>query len=306
MKARFHLPGITTHFYLNITFIDLFQSSPELFRDDAEIASVYGTVPPAIWNGGRTVRGQYGPEDCRYLVGNYNSRNIPVRFTFTNPMLEERHLKDKFCNEICRIAENDMNEIIIFLPMLEEYIRKNYPKFSFTSSTCKQIEDVEELKKELERDYKMVVLDYNFNNRFDILEALPHKDKCELLLNAICISNCKYRGQHYRYLGKEQIYVNEILPIAGMGGFTIVANGETDFKCPYNTSLKTGVNQKTYISPDAVYEKYLPMGFSNFKIEGRTYLGDAVLEEYIKYMARPECADTIRKRILSDIEEISR
>ena len=298
MTAKFHLPGIYSHFELNIGFIDLFGSRPELFREGAEIASVYGTLPPAIWNGGRTIRGIVPPQVCEQIIHLYNSRGVPVRFTFTNPMLEEEHLKDPYCNMLCAIADNGMNEIIIFSPMLEEYIRRTYPKFTFTSSTCKQLRDPELLKQELEKDYRLVVLDYNHNNNFEFLETLPHKEKCEFLLNAICVSNCKFRGEHYRYLGKQQIFVNEILPFAGENAFSIVPKGEKEFRCPYNTSLKNGTNQKTYISPEAVYEKYLPMGFSNFKIEGRTYTHAEMLEEYIKYIVRPECADEVRETLL--------
>ncbi len=302
MTARFHLPGITTHFDLNMYFIELFRSEPQLFRENTEIASVYGTLPPAVWNGGRTVRGVLDLEQCAYIIQCYNAHNIPLRFTFTNPMLEERHLKDEFCNIICQMAENGMNEIIIFSPMLEEYLRRTYPKFTYTSSTCKQIEDIGELEKELEKDYRLVVLDYNWNNRFDVLEKLPHKEKCELLLNAICVSHCPHRGEHYRFLGRQQIYVNEMLPIAGPNAFTMTSGNEKDFRCPFNTSLEKGTNQKTYLSPESVYEKYLPMGFENFKIEGRTYTDEEMLGEYIKYMAKPECADEVREKMLAHTE----
>ncbi len=298
LKAKFHIPGIWTHYNLNTHYIDLLQSEPELFRDEVEVASVYGTIPPALWNGGRSIRGIVSPDTCKKVIDSYNERKIPVRFTFTNPMLEERHLKDKFCNMLCQMAENDMNEIIIFSPMLEEYIRKTYPKFTYTSSTCKQIEDPDKLVEELNKDYRLVVLDYNWNNQFDFLETLPHKEKCEFLLNAICISHCKLRKYHYQYLGKQQIITNEILPIAGMGAFGIVPQGEKAFQCPYNTSLKNGMNEKTYISCDAVYNKYLPMGFSNFKIEGRTYSDEDMLNEYIKYMVKPECAEEVRSRLI--------
>lgn len=297
MNAKFHIPGITTHQVLNINFIDLLKSRPELFYEGVEVASVYGTFPPALWNGGRAIRGGVPLEAVKYLVEAYNSRGIPVRMTFTNPMIEERHLKDPFCNAICQITENELNEIIIFSPLLEEYLRKTYPKFTYTSSTCKQIEDPDELKAELERDYRLVVLDYNWNNQFDFLETLPHKEKCEFLLNAICVSNCKWRRYHYQFLGKQQIIINEILPIAGPAALNmdIVPQGEKPFSCPYNTSLANGMNEKTYISCDAVYNKYLPMGFSNFKIEGRTYTHKEMLEEYIKYMVKPECADEVRE-----------
>lgn len=300
MNALFHIPGPTAHYKMNINFLRLISEHRGLFLDEAEISSVYGTFPPALWNGGRAVRGDSIPlKRIEQIIDEYNSLGAMVRLTFTNPLLTEEHLDDEFCNGICRIAEKRNCEIIIFSPLLESYLRKTYPKFTYTSSTCKQIEDPEELKKELERDYRLVVLDYNWNNKFDFLETLPHKEKCEFLLNAICISHCPQRGYHYRYLGQQQIINNEIAPFIedfGMGA-NIVPQGMKPFNCPFNTSLENGMNQETYISRDALYSKYLPMGFSNFKIEGRTYKGSDVLNEYIKYMAKPGCEEEIRSRL---------
>ena len=52
-----------------------------------------------------------------------------------------------------------------------------------------------------------MVLDYNFNNRFDQLEQIDEKDRarCEVLVNACCTPKCKRRGEHYRSIGLDQI-----------------------------------------------------------------------------------------------------
>ena len=43
MNARFHLPGITSHFKFNLVFAEVLKQYPQYFRDGVEIASVYGT-----------------------------------------------------------------------------------------------------------------------------------------------------------------------------------------------------------------------------------------------------------------------
>ena len=52
MDAYFNLPD----FYLNprtyILLFDLKQHHPEIFLPNTEIASIFGCVPNAIWNGG--------------------------------------------------------------------------------------------------------------------------------------------------------------------------------------------------------------------------------------------------------------
>ena len=55
-------------------------------------------------------------------------------------------------------------------PILEEYIREWYPNFKITSSTCKEIKDINEVNAELEKDYHIVVLDYNLNNKLLLIE----------------------------------------------------------------------------------------------------------------------------------------
>lgn len=54
----------------------------------------------------------------------------------------------------------------------------------------------------------------------------------------------------------------------------------------------------THISPDDIYEKYAPMGFSNFKIEGRSTNSIKMLETYIYYMVKPEYKDIARLDLL--------
>jgi len=59
---------------------------------------------------------------------------------------------------------------------------------------------------------------------------------------------------------------------------------------------------RTHISPDDIWEKYVPMGFEQFKIEGRTASPINVLETYMYYMAKPECRDEARFTLLKTME----
>ena len=95
-------------------------------------------------------------------------------------------------------ADNGMNEVLVVSPILEEYIRKTYPRFKINSSTCKEIRDIDALNAELERDYYLVALDYNMNNQWDILKKVKKPEKCEVLVNALCVPNCPRRGAHYK------------------------------------------------------------------------------------------------------------
>ena len=54
-EIYWHLPGLCSLRYLNIVWLGLMKQYPDKFREGYKIASVYGTFPGAIWNGGRSV-----------------------------------------------------------------------------------------------------------------------------------------------------------------------------------------------------------------------------------------------------------
>ena len=263
MNARFHLPGITSHFKFNLVFAEVLKQYPQYFRDGVEIASVYGTFPPCIWNGGRTQEGICDKRFIKTAINAFNERGIPLRFTFTNPALEKKHLGDKMCNMVMALANNGLNEVIVNSPLLEDYIRKNYPKYKLTSSTCKRLDDGERLAAELEKDYHIVVVDY-YN------------------------------------VGLQQIgYSNHVRKYPDQPYDPIVFGDGKNQNCPFFTRDIFDIRTlSTNIRPDDIWEKYLPMGFDQFKIEGRTAGLFNLIETYIYYMARPEYADRARYTLI--------
>ena len=139
MSIKFHLPDFWSHGPLNLALIDMIKEHPEYFRDGVEIASVYGCFPPAVWNGGRNINGYADERAITHVLDEFNKRGIPCRFTFTNPLLTEEHMSDRFCNRLVQLADNGLNEAIVNTQVMEDYLRANYPNYKLTSSTCKQI-----------------------------------------------------------------------------------------------------------------------------------------------------------------------
>lgn len=296
MKIKYHLPDFYGNMRMNLFFADEIKRHPRYFFDDIEIGSSYGCFPPAVWNGGRTVIGAVRREQIENTIKEYNSRGIPIRYTFTNPLITEKELSDPFCNMITRIAENGLNEIIVNKPCLEEYIREKYPKYPLISSTVKQIEELDGLKAELAKDYKLVVLDYNWNHDYKVLEELPCKDKIELLINPYCTPHCKRRKQHYEFLGKQQFVHNANVFDDKLALKPIKRE---EFSCPCtNYDFYRTTKLGNHISSKSIYEKYVPMGYSNFKIEGRMMHPVDILESYMYYLVRPEYRDEQRVKYL--------
>lgn len=301
MEVKFHLPGLRYNYPLNMFFLGLQSLHPEYFREGVKIASFFGEFPTSLWSGGRFCNDdQCDSTFVREVIKNINQKGIPVRYTYTNPLLTEADLDDAYCNFCMEAANNGMNEVLVVSPILENYIRSKYPNFKINSSTCKELRKVEDINAELEKDYQLVVLDYNMNNQFELLEKIEHKEKCEILVNACCIPDCPRRAEHYRTIGKQQRIVlqnrknpmDKKMPVPG-------------WYCEYgdHNSIHTIRNYVTYVSPEAIWEKYVPMGYNNFKIEGRTANLFQLVDTYCHYMIKPEYEGEARLLLLANLEK---
>lgn len=303
MEVNFFLPGLRRNYPINITFIRLLEEHPEYFRDGVKIGACFGEFPPSLWNGGRVSK----PDLCdekfiNMCIRQMNDRGIAIRYTYTNMALTEEDLKDPYCNYCLQAAHNGMNGVIVVSPMLEAYVRKNYPKMHIISSTCKCIRGVEDINAELEKDYAMVVLDYNLNNRFDLLEQITDKNRCEILVNALCVPNCPYRAAHYKNISENQkiIVKNMRLPKEQ----AIPTNQWNHETCKGAGNMHMIQDFCTYVSPEAIWEKYVPMGFKHFKLEGRTDHIFNIIELYCHYMIKPEYQGRVRLMLLGKMEQL--
>lgn len=300
MEVKFHLPGLRQNFPLNMLIVSLLEQEPHKFREGVKIASFFGEFPTSLWNGGRI--SNYDQCDAKYIrnvVKVINSKGIPVRYTYTNMLLTEEDLHDPYCNFCMKVADNGMNEVMIFSPLLEQYIRENYPSFKLNSSTCKEIRDIDQVNEELKKDYYLVVLDYNFNNDFESLAKIEDKARCEILANTLCIPNCPRRGKHYEHIAKGQriMLKNRKLPPDKQIPLEHWYCEYGEYNC-----VHTIQNYSTFIGPDAIWEKYVPMGFNNFKIEGRTANIFSLVETYVHYLIKPEYQGETRIQLLMNLK----
>ncbi len=76
-----------------------------------------------------------------------------------------------------------------------------------------------------------------------------------------------------------------------------------NIKCPsMGRSIFDSKKCSHHISPEAIINKYLPMGFNQFKIEGRTANRLFLIECYMYYLVKPECRDEARFIFLHNLE----
>ncbi len=310
MKAYYHLPGLFEFYEFYKVFLPLFRDHREYFYDWCEIGSIYGAPEDCIWGGGRVGFGDADPKDVAALM---KEHGISSRLTFSNSLLEDKHLSDKKCNELCElfyicpaksnsdtvrnsITSRDSddaikNGIIVHSDILLEYISKKYPDFYFVSSTTKVLTGFDDLVKELDRDeFKYVVPDFRLNKSFDRLNSLSDKQKAkvEFLCNECCWYDCYDRKNCYKNVSMKALGMDCedhvcVSPISDRG---------------YRFS--DAMKNPAFIGIDYIQKIYMPAGFSNFKIEGRS-LGSAILLEFILYyMTKPEYQLKVREEIYLD------
>ncbi|MDO4647687.1 MAG: hypothetical protein Q4B26_03480 [Eubacteriales bacterium] len=290
-KAYYHLPGLFEFYDFYKEFLALYRKHREYFYDWCEIGSIYGAPAGALWGGGRVGFGEDDPYKAAALVDKYH---ISGRLTFSNSLLEERHLNDRQCNELCELFSGGPaadNGVIVYSDLLLEYLRETYPNLYLVSSTTKVITDFGMFREELGREeFRYVVPDFRLNKRFEELRKLSdqEKSKVEFLCNECCSFGCRDRKACYENVSRKSLDENCEDHICR------AMDSEKGYQ--FSRAMKN----PGFIGIEDIQNTYLPMGFSNFKIEGRG-LGSAILLEFLLYyMTKPEYHLQVREELYLD------
>ena len=288
--AHYHLPGLFEFYELYRIFLPLYRSHPEYFYEWCDIASIYGSPEDCLWGGGRTGFGTADANDVLDLMKEYN---ISSRLTFSNSLLTEEHLADKKCNSLCTLFEKSPVPvgIIVHSDLLLDYLKNKYPAFYFVSTTTKVLTDFNDFQNELKRnDFEYVVPDFRLNKVFDKLKLFSQnqKDKVEFLCNECCNFGCTERKICYENVSRKNL------------GQDVISHKCTAPDSEKGYRFSSAMKNPGFIGIDDIQKIYLPMGFSNFKIEGRG-LGSAVILEFLLYyMVKPEYQLEVREEIYLD------
>ena len=290
-KAWFHLPGLFEYYELYARFLPLYRAHRAYFYDWCGIGSIYGAPRDAIWSGGRISDGTAAPEEVLTLMRAYG---ISARLTFSNSLLQPEHLQDPACNALCRLFSEGAapeNGVIVSSDLLVDYLRAHYPKLYLVSSTTKVLTDFTDLRHELVRpEFRFVVPDFRLNKALQPLAELPQeaKDKVEFLCNECCWFSCRDRKACYEAVSRIALGIPE---------------PEHHCAAPHAAEgyrFSNAMENPGFISIDDIRNTYLPMGFSQFKIEGRGLGSALILEFLLYYLTRPEYQIHVREALYLD------
>ena len=215
---------------------------------------------------------------------NKNIQNISINGNKQNESIKD--IQDK--NVQSKVIQNG---VIVHSDLLLDYLKKTYPNLYFVSSTTKVLTDFQEFLKEVKReDFQYVVPDFRLNKSFDKLNTLTQieKGKVEFLCNECCWFGCKDRKRCYETVSRKNL--GENCP----EHHCAAPDAEEGYR--FSKAMKN----PGFISIEDIQNVYLPIGFSNFKIEGRGLGSALVLEFLLYYMVKPEYQIHVREAIYLD------
>lgn len=287
--ACYHLPGLFEFYELYRRFLPLYREHREYFYDWCAIGSIYGAPAGCIWGGGRISCGGAAACEVLALLREYG---ISGRLTFSNSLLRAEHLADPQCNALCeQFAKGGgaQNGVIVHSDLLADYLQQRWPELYLVSSTTKVLTEFAQLRQELAKpQFRYVVPDFRLNKAFDRLAGLKEKRKVEFLCNECCWPGCRERKECYENVSRKNLgeHCSDHICAA--------PEGEKGYR--FSAAMKN----PAFIGIRDIRETYLPMGFSQFKIEGRG-LGSAMLLEFILYyLTKPEYQLPLREEMYLD------
>lgn len=280
---QLNMPGFYQNGEIAFELFELLKQYPDIAYENTKIVSLFDTFPNMIWNGGGCHFGRtLDISEVRDIVKAYNEiYNMPIRFTFTNPMIRQEHLYDSYCNLVTEACENGFNEILTSSPILESYLKKQYPNYKYMRSiiATENGNDFSELDT---GNVSLIVLKRIKNNDWEYLDTIPMKYRphIELLCNDHCTPDCNRLYSHYKEYGMAQLTYNKNLvrPCS---------------QPPTTFILKNLQSNPTFISREMIENQYYPKGFINFKIAGRSSRFSFV-ENVNNYLIKPEYHADIR------------
>lgn len=291
MRANYHLPGLFEFYELYRAFLPLFREHRDYFYDWCDIGSIYGAPADCLWGGGRVGFGDARPADVAALTREYG---ISARLTLSNSLLREAHLSDPKCNALCALFEHNgaaRSGAIVHSELLADYLRRRYPGLYLVSSTTKVLTDFDRFEAELNREeFQYVVPDFRLNRAFSLLDALPadKKRKVEFLCNECCWFECPDRRACYENVSRKNLGEDCADHVCAS------PNARRGYR------FSDAMENPGFIGIGDIQRRYLPNGFSHFKIEGRGLGSAIVLEFLLYYMTKPERQLKVREEIYLD------
>lgn len=266
---QFSLGGLYTNFELLQRFIPAIRQTN--IGLTGCIDSVFGSFPTVIWNGGRNILnyGIVSLPKAESVIEYFHKQDIPIRFVFTNSLLQKKHLNDYYSNEILSMIDENIDWIILSSPILYDYVKHKFPNLKIVRSITTIIpEYYDNIINNIDNfDLTVLPVEYCFDGT---LKNIPYnlRDKCEILVNERCQHYCPHKLLHHKVISQ--------------GYLDFDVDAEQHFCSTHNVE---GLKSSMILSPHQVNEIY-ELGYTHFKIAARN--SKDALARYCRYLLPEE------------------
>lgn len=265
-KQIWNVGGITQSWL----FLSIRHINDKIIHSDF-LFELYDSYPGTVWNGGRptSTEPEYSLADFVRQVDELNRHGIHFNLTFSNLLIEEKHLDDEQGNRLLERFHNGKNGVIVGSDVLAEYIRKTFPKYKLINTLTHYHRDLDYYKRALHL-YDVFVLPPVLNHQFGFVKELG-PERVEILVNETCHRDCPFSNDHYTKISEHNLSL----------GKDPYLEAEVDHYCERHHSARLwpmsadelgkaliGVS----VAPDEV-DRFMELGVTRFKLSARTRIG---------------------------------
>ena len=270
---------VGTLFVHDDNIINFYDTIKKRFGFALSIKSVFGCYN-VMWSGGRSSFGvaptvHTGGWTPEVIIKEYNKRGINVTYTFSNPLLKEKHLTDPSSNYLLDLLAKQKyegNAVTITCDVLSDYIRKKYPNLKQKASIVKSTMEMPrrrtfEYYDNLFEKYDLIYLHPDDNFNLKLLKKIAASGKVgsyTLLINENCARNCTIRNSHYEEQSKPVIDGWH-----GMFSFTDVDQIHSPEHPNSICERHTKPEMKSCTLSHPEFKEIYDLGFRRFKLQGR-------------------------------------
>lgn len=190
--------------------------------------------------------------------------------------INHKEFNDILRKQIEMLIEAGVTNITVSTPYMMQYIKQNFPSIKVTASINMCASSVAQVKQLENLGSSRVVLDRNINRNFKLLNSIKNScnSELELLANSLCLPFCimhQYHNNlnsHYKDNPDDELL--KVYPYAEC--FSTYISNPILMLC------------SGWIRPEDL-KKYVEIGISRFKIDGRGIPKDIVIEVVKSYMS---------------------
>jgi hypothetical protein len=266
--------------------------------------------PDLLWNGGRVNAGVKNYPDSEEYFKTLNKLGIGAYLTFSNAILEKKHLSDEESNRLldCLDEKCGLNGVIVVNNLMADYIRKKKPGLKLICSVVKAfIENPNgdiAWYKEMQKRFDRVVIHTDHMFDLDLLDKLD-RNKAEILITEECIYKCPNRAHHQTLNSvyniaqfEDKAKADEVFEQIKKIRETSCAGGARILDKERNINSR----RSCFLTHEEVKTIY-DMGFRKFKISGRRGTIYGLAWNVLNFVFNPDLSYTFARILYSRIDQ---